>query len=440
MEIIMKLRIKTVLMTLMLVAALTAKGQTFYELTFKSPSTGDDFVGLLIYTDDEHNKMRLVDNDALSKNSCYMANYTCKIEEKEGRDDVGVMYLKPDDDDMPVLIWVWEKDDQSDINETPYLAFDLDDTDSWIEATTFQEISLSDMDEEYISQFYGKSEPEYSMMLRGIETVHEQGAFDDTYVAPSTGNASTLHLLVAANTMVSDIGPACDIDLRRIRNEFGGIAKALGMNLSETLISGSNYGKDQLSKALDRLDPEENDVVVFVYTGHGFRFKDQADRYPCIDLTSSAYDDIEQNYMALSDIYREITDKDARLNIVLSDCCNSTINMNQPVVRSNSLFSRSYTNFNIQKLNDLFLKTSGDIIATAASPGEYSWCGEDGGFFLLSFFESLRNQISAVGQDNPSWNTLINNTISSAARKTDANAGTKRQNGLKSVDVRNVGR
>ena len=440
MEIIMKLRIKTVLMTLMLVAALTAKGQTFYELTFKSPSTGDDFVGLLIYTDDEHNKMRLVDDEALSKNSCYMANYTCKVEEKEGRDDVGVMYLEPDDDDMPVLIWVWEKDDQSDMNETPYLAFDLDDTDSWIEATTFQEISLSDMDEEYISQFYGKAEPEYKMMLRGIETVHEQGAFDDTYVAPSIGNASTLHLLVAANTMVSDIGPACDIDLRRIRNEFGGIAKALGMNLSETLISGNNYGKDQLSQALDRLDPDENDVVVFVYTGHGFRFKDQDDRYPCIDLTSSAYDDIEQNYMALSDIYREITDKDARLNIVLSDCCNSTINMNQPVVRSNSLFSRSYTNFNIQKLSDLFLKTSGDIIATAASPGEYSWCGEDGGFFLLSFFESLRNQISAVGQDNPSWNTLINNPLSSAARKTDANANTKRQNGLKSVEVKNVGR
>ena len=240
--------------------------------------------------------------------------------------------------------------------------------------------------------------------------------------------------------MVSDIGPACDIDLRRIRNEFGGIAKALGMNLSETLISGNNYGKDQLSQALDRLDPDENDVVVFVYTGHGFRFKDQDDRYPCIDLTSSAYDDIEQNYMALSDIYREITDKDARLNIVLSDCCNSTINMNQPVVRSNSLFSRSYTNFNIQKLSDLFLKTSGDIIATAASPGEYSWCGEDGGFFLLSFFESLRNQISAVGQDNPSWNTLINNPLSSAARKTDANANTKRQNGLKSVEVKNVGR
>ena len=178
--------------------------------------------------------------------------------------------------------------------------------------------------------------------------------------------------------------------------------------------------------------------MVFVYTGHGFRFKDQQDYYPCLDLSSSAYEDAEENFMALSDIFSTIVSKHARLNIVLSDCCNSIVNMNQPVVRSNSLFSRSNTNFNLQKLSSLFLKTKGDIIATAASPGEYSWCGDNGGFFLLSFFESLRSQISALNQGTPSWNTLINNTISSAARKTDNNASTKRQNGLKDVAVKSL--
>ena len=84
------------------------------------------------------------------------------------------------------------------------------------------------------------------------------------------------------------------------------------------------------------------------------------------------------------------------------------------------------------------MKSEGNIIATAASPGEVSWCGDNGGFFLLSFFESLRSQISALNQDEPSWDTVINNTISSAARKTDGSDYCKRQNGLKDVEVSNV--
>ena len=59
--------------------------QTFYELTFKLPNEPDNqYIGLLIYTDDEHCKMRLVDNEMLEKNGCYEADYTCHVEEKEG--------------------------------------------------------------------------------------------------------------------------------------------------------------------------------------------------------------------------------------------------------------------------------------------------------------------------------------------------------------------
>ena len=420
-----------------LIAVLTAKGQTFYEMTFKLPNSDDNFVGLLIYTDDEHCKMRLVDNEALENNSCYMANYVCHVEEKKGEGDVGLMFLIPDNEDMPYLMWTWEKDDQSDMSATPHLGYDLDDISSWIETNTFQEVSLNDMDEEYIGQFYGEKEPEYQMMLKGINTVKEQNI---NSINNNSHDAATLHLIAVANTEVSDIGPACDIDLRRIRSEFGGIAKALGMRLDETVISGQNYGKSRVDRALQALQPGTDDVVVFVYTGHGFRFKDQLDYYPCLDLSSSAYDNAEQNYMALSDIYSAILAKRARLNIVLSDCCNSIINMNQPMVKSNSLFSRSNTNFNLQKLSTLFLKSKGDIIATASSPGEYSWCGENGGFFLLSFFESLRSQISALNQQTPSWDELISSTISSAARKTESNSSTKRQNGVKQVDVKTIRR
>lgn len=433
----MKTLMKLGMSIMLLMVALTAHSQTFYEVTFKLPDSDVNYVGLLIYYDTENCKVRIVSDETVQENSCYAGNYTCVVKDKEGSDDVGVMYLAPNSEGMPILMWVWEKADQSDMNDNPYLGFDLENADSWVETTSFQEVSLADMSEDYVKQFYGTDELEYLTLLSGIQTIQGQSISGDSSVAP-TADAPTLHLMVVANTDVSDIGPACAIDQRRIRSEFGGIAKALGMKLDETLISGNNYSKGHVGQALEELNPSSNDVVVFVYTGHGFRFKDQEDYYPCLDLSSSAYDDASQNFLALSDIFNIISQKSARLNIVLSDCCNSTVNMNQPVVRSNSLFSRSNTNFNLDKLRQLFLKTKGDIIATAASPGEFSWCGENGGFFLLSFFESLRSQISALNKDVPSWDLLINNAISAAARKSESNASTKRQNGLKDVVVKSL--
>ena len=426
---------KFLLLSLALIAAIVCRAQTFYGLEFHTPDN-NHFVGLLIYSDDEHISMRLVDEEMLQKNSCYATNYTCHIEEKEDADDVGVMMFVPDDEGFPSLLWVWEKDDESDISDVPLIVYDANDADSWYKTDQFAEIALSEMNPDFVSQFYGENEPEYKMMLQGIQTVTQQNTYT-SQVTPGTGG-STMHLMVVANTDVSDNGSACETDLRRIRSEFGGIAKVLGMTLNEQIIAGTNYGKRTMDQVLETLNPEDNDVVVFVYTGHGFRFKNQPDEYPCLDLSSSAYDDAEENFMALSDVFRTIVKKQARLNIVLSDCCNSEIDMNQPMVLSNSLFSRSNTNFDIEKLRVLFLQSKGEVIATAASPGEKAWCGDNGGFFLLSFFENLRSQISALNNDTPSWDTLIKNTIQSAAKKTADNKSCKTQNGLKEVRVKGL--
>ena len=426
---------KILLLSFVLVATVVCRAQTFYELEFHTPDD-NHFVGLLVYNDNEHISMRLVDDEALQKNVYYGVNYSCHIEEKAGSDDVGVMVFVPDDDDFPSLLWVWEKDDESDMNDAPFIVTDFDDVDSWIKSDHFVEVTLSEMSHDYVCQFYDESDPEYKRLMQGIQTVKSQ---EDTSVTVTEGTSgSTMHLVVVANTDVSDIGGACETDLRRIRSEFGGIAKVLGMTLNEHLIKGQNYSKRQMDQALADLNPSDNDVVVFVYTGHGFRFKNQPDVYPCLDLSSSAYDNAEENYMALSDVFNIIVKKSARLNIVLSDCCNCEIDMNQPMVLSNSLFSRSNTNFDIKKLQSLFLQTKGDIIATAASPGEKAWCGEDGGFFLLSFFENLRSQISVLNHETPSWDKLIKNTIDSAAKKTSENQNCKKQNGLREVSVKGI--
>ncbi|MCR4852740.1 MAG: caspase family protein [Prevotella sp.] len=457
-----------------IMATVSAQAQTFYELSFKAPADNDEYVGLFIYTDEFHCKMRLANSEMVKSNTCYMANYTCHIEDKKDADDVGIMYYESSEEGMPIFIWAWEKEDMSDMSDTPFIAFDVNDTDSWFQAESFQEIHLADMDEEYIAQFYGPNEPEYKMMMSGIEVVKNQnGDEDEAYEVeeedgededdteaetddafdqiddvadvdevdqpePAPAKGPTMHLVITANTEVSDIGPACEVDLKRAKSEFEGIAKQLGMRLNEQLVSGNNYGRQQVAKAVNALKPGADDVVVFIYSGHGFRFKDQKDFYPCMDLTANSYEDASENYLALSDIFKALSKKGARLCLVLSDCCNSEVDATQPIVANNALFSRSNSNFDLKKMRSLFMKSKGNIIATAAAPGEVSWCGTNGGFFLTSVIESLRNQMSALSKEAPSWNTLIKDAIDQAGKKSEQSQNTTRQNGIKYVKVKSI--
>ncbi len=428
---------KRLIVTLFLVMLVNVTwAQTFYEVSFVIPGDTSEYLGLMIYTDDQHCKLRLVSEEELANNEYYEANYICSIDEKKSEDDVGAMiYMPEDDENMPTFIWAWEKSDQSDMSEVPIVAFDIDDEDSWFDALSFHEIQLSEMDKDYIEQFYNDDEPEYALMMKGMKLVKKQAKVT---AKGSTKGQSTIHLIVTANTEVSDIGQACMVDLNRIKSEFSGVAKALRMSLQTHVIAGENYSKETVSKTVETVMPGKDDVVVFVYSGHGFRFKDQKDYYPCLDLSSSAYDKATENYVMLSDVFKAISEKGARLNIVLSDCCNSEVDQTLPLLKTNSLFSRANTNFDLEKLKVLFQKSGGNVIATAASPGEVSWCGSNGGFFMLSLIESLRNQISAVTNNVPSWDSLIQNAIEAAAQKSSSNRNCKKQNGVKYVKVKSV--
>ena len=438
---------KYCLSLLLLLLGLVAQAQTFYEMSFNMPNDDETFLGLIIYTDESDCKMRLVSARSIAENTVYEANYTCQIEHKKDAEDIGVMCYTPTEEGMPSLIWYWEKNDLSDLSDTPFIAFDLNDTESWFAATSFEEVSLANMDEEYVSQFYSANEPEYQMLMGAADVIRSQASapltfggndspYGETDSPTPTDQAPAFHLIIAANTMVSDIGPACQIDFNNVRSEFAGVAKCLGMRLDEALVVGNNYSKDALFTAMDNLHPGSDDVVMFVYTGHGFRFKDQPDAYPNMDLTSTAYEDPTESYASLSDVFKTITSKGARLNIVLSDCCNSEVNLTQPIISSNSLFSRSNTSFDRNKVQQLFLRSQGNIIATAASPGEVAWCGSNGGFFLLSVIESLRNQISVMRNTPPSWEALIKNAIDAAAKKSESSEGCKKQNGVKYVEIK----
>jgi len=470
------------LFLLMLLLSAPAMAQTFYEVNYTDPDDGEEYTGLMIYFDDEHCKMRLITEESLAQDKVFESNYTQRSEGKTSADDVGVMAYMPDEEGFPTFLWVWERDDASDVNEEPYCTYDVEDEDSYFEVEYFREITLRDMDQEYIEQFYSEGEREYRLLMRGIRSVRNISdassanelfssliasananssastnisnnvsssastsvstltditASDSpapTYTPTSTGVPS-FHLLLIANTEVSDIGTACRRDMSNVRSEFGAIAKVLGMNYVEHLVSESQYNKAYAVSQIRGIEVEDNDVLMFVYTGHGFRFDDQSDYYPNIDLCATSYDDIRKNYASMTDIYNELASKGARLTIVLSDCCNSRIGLEAPMINVNSLYARANNNFELDKLRTLFLESSGSVRATSSSPGEASWCGVNGGFFLLSFIESLRTQISPLHEQSPSWDRLMSDAIASAKSKSLNTSKGIAQNGLQTVKM-----
>ncbi len=445
------------LTALLVGTVLSTCAQTFYEVSYKKPGSDDYYMGLLTYVDDAHCKMRVVAIKKNDKRDYFDANYECEIRDNEENDSTKIMLYKPDDKKhMPVLAWVLDKDDTGDQLDVPFIAFNVKNRKKWAPAISFREVTVEEMVPDFLLQYFTGDESDFEMLmmgnrralnLRAIQQEEEMmrrqmrekpmiGA-DGNIIKPEPEPLpSNLHLIVTANTNVSDIGVACMIDLNRIRSEFAGISKVVGLQLKETIIANNGYSRDSLVSAIKNLHPAPSDVVVFVYSGHGFRFQDQKDYYPNMDLSPTAYDAAEENYLPLSLVYDSITVKGARLNIVLSDCCNSEVDLDMPLIDSKSLFSRANKNFDRSKMRTLFLNTEGNVIATAASPGEVSWCGSNGGFFLLSVIESLRSQVSVLNTEPPTWERLVQNAIDAAAQKSETNSNCKKQNGLKYVKVK----
>lgn len=240
-----------------------------------------------------------------------------------------------------------------------------------------------------------------------------------------------LHLILVTNTLINDIGLSCKVDKQNTLNEFEVICDGLEIPMNKIVIADKEFKKETVKNALDNLTPGANDIVVFIYSGHGYRWSDQESKYPNLDLRYSNYQQVstETSYN-LQDIYTQIVGKGARLNIVIGDCCNSDIGVTKRGGEP-SLASRQQSQGKLDRLRTLFLKSSGNLIVAAAKPYETS-CGNtrDGGYFTSSFFAAIGKETSRLNENQPTWDNIISNAINTAKYKTQNLNGCDPQNGI----------
>ena len=409
--------------------------QDLYEVKFSTG--GMDYQGLLVMFNESKMYMRVGYTDNEKTYRVVQVDYTSKQGVSQGQEYLVLIGKNPQ--------FITEKgknaynpDHLLFMNNMtkPWVIFDLNDINNRVIATSFTTLKKGNVTERYLRSFYKSNESDLLAIKRmlGIETPTPT---PEPEPEVSYNKKATLHLIVVANTAISDIGEGCNVDKRNLITEFQDVASALGIGFRKYIVEGSNFTKSQTLSTLNNLTPSSNDIVVFIYRGHGFRWSNQTETWPQMDLRTSNYTRFGANTsLGLQEVYNIIKSKGARLNLVLADCCNNDIGINK-INNSPYMQMQSKNIYDAVKLRRLFLESKGNILSCAASPGEYSWVNNTmGGFYTVSFMQSLREEVSYLSKGTPSWTTILNGTIQSAKNKTNMCSNCSAQNGKYYADVK----
>ncbi len=258
-------------------------------------------------------------------------------------------------------------------------------------------ISSNDLAKGFVSRFFKQDESFY----KNLFGLRSRGLSE-------TEKNTNIYLLTVANTNDSAIGGSCYKDMTRMVSVFKDIAEYLGIKIYPTSIWGKLYNKKNIQDAINDIKPGPNDIVVFYYSGHGFRKAKDKRRYPFLDFRAKPADDYKVFSMNLEDIYAMITKKGARFNLILSDCCNTdpeatnSTGMGIPEPRGSGL------DWNEDNLKRLFLSQEKlSVLATAADVGQRASSNNGfGGFFSYFFKASMEDHFSSFKTD-VTWDDVI---------------------------------
>lgn len=416
---------KFLLLFACLLASIAIQAQSLYEVKYYDEIDQETYKGLFFYTDDETCFLRCVSKG----NNYWEHNYSVQYTTEDG---VAYMLMVPDEYEdnngespaFPTFIMAYSKSGEFDPQTFVYyeeLDTDEDDPESGMrEVEYFNEVDINEKDSKYFLSFYDKDEEMYQLIMDAKAQLNEQteSPADNNQTVNNNNGPVTMHFIVAAATEDETIGESVETDMKLVQKDFSQIAKMLGIGYKETLISGRRFSKSSITNAINNLNPGSNDIVVFIYSGHGFRYDDDTDAYPRMYLTYG--DDMSAaNEMSTTELYNMITKKNPRLTIFLTDCCNSEYGATRAQVEGVQFSTRSQGNStDINKLKALFIDQEGTVRATAAKAGQYALCDASGGYLLTSVLNNIKLLSNALTKDAPSWNTIVQNASKFVSKKT----------------------
>jgi hypothetical protein len=227
-------------------------------------------------------------------------------------------------------------------------------------------------------------------------------------------------MVITGNTRDPKIGPDCLIDMNAISDDFSKLAIEMKIDYVELALGADAYNKENMLAAIDAIEPGENDIVIFYYSGHGFTFENEEKiRFPQLDLQSQPAtidkEVINKSTQNLSEIFERVKKRGARLNIVIGDCCNSDINFERIFIKNFDIsVLRSVKGpLNKEMSKRLFLEPSASVLVASAAKGQVSIINQGrGSIFTSNFLDNLDKMIhgTALKPGSSAWKKLLEQT------------------------------
>ncbi len=357
-----------------------------------------------------------------------MPHLTLQFKGKSPRYIINTSGNKTNEAYNPDVLWFSKRAEDKDFKPWGVTSQNTDGTFEYGKILNVKVMNDKDLTKGYVKQYFLETETFYTNLFK-INPILP----GTTPVVVTTPGVVTpkplpvkLHFLLVANTNDPRIGYSVQKDVTNLSSQIKDVATFLKIPLNYVEVSGEKFGKKNVEDAIANLKPGANDIVIFYYSGHGYSFEqDKNQAYPQFDLRQSRFDDITVATLNASQVYDLVKAKNARLNIILSDCCNSNLGLLKPEGKNFALTAKSLMSWDAAYCNNLFLKSKGSIIATAAKKGQFAYGNTDvGGYFTSNFVTALEKYLSKFQTTQPTWDQIINETQNTTISLSMANVCT----------------
>lgn len=215
-------------------------------------------------------------------------------------------------------------------------------------------------------------------------------------------NAQTFHAIFVADTKDPKIGSSCQKDLIDMNLKIAKVASSLRMGYNPMVISDSRFGKTALDSVINNLHCEANDVIFFLYSGHGYTVEDRPNLFPLMILK-------DDNNFGLDEVHLKLKLKNARLCVTLGDCCSEiSPKVLPPMVQPLDTRGIDVAE-DVSILSQLFVKTDGDVLICSTQKGELA-AGQKsyGGFYTYAWLEAMT--FAEASNNDITWEGFLNDS------------------------------
>lgn len=220
--------------------------------------------------------------------------------------------------------------------------------------------------------------------------------------------ANTLHAISFCATEAENIAEGVKLDYENFLMETAILADQLGYDRKMYAFPHEVCTKDNLYNVLNQLQCSPDDIVIFYYSGHGGRNPNDKSQFPQMCLKYNGYQ--QANFVPVHEVQTRLANKNARLTLILSDCCNVADNgISSKLIEAPSRGATTNESDIAERMRKLFHQAKGMLTFTGSQVGKPSYGPDNiGGLFSVCFWMTLHNV--GKGDVAPEWATVVDTT------------------------------